>query len=79
MIINDLDVVRVTVAPDNANAISVVNPNAVLASPVPLQPLQAVAGNYRQVAELMGGVQLFQLSLRDPGDPLKTTIGSSRE
>ena len=39
VIVDDLDLLRIAVAPDEANAVLVIDPNAVLASPFALQRL----------------------------------------
>ena len=70
MVIHDFHVVGVTLPPDKTDPPLVVNADAVLALPVTPQALQAVAGRGGKVAELGGAIQLSQLALGDPLDPL---------
>jgi hypothetical protein len=46
MVVNDFDLVRILATPVETDAILVINPNAVVARPIPLQWLQAVAGEF---------------------------------
>jgi hypothetical protein len=71
VIVDDLDVMGVTVAPDKAEPESVVDPDAVLTPPVAAQRFQPVSGEDRQVPKLMGRVQLPQFPLSVAGDCLK--------
>jgi hypothetical protein len=50
VVIHYLDFVRVAVAPREADPPAVIDPNAVLARPVPFQRLQPVAPNGPEVA-----------------------------
>lgn len=62
VIINDLNFVRVTVGPPEADAPLVVNANAVLSGPVTLQFLEAVSRWDPQVVERVRRVEHDQLS-----------------
>jgi hypothetical protein len=61
MIVRDLDIRRVTVLPFEADPPLPVDPNAVLALPIPLQRLQLIRSWNRQVLEITCSVQLLQL------------------
>lgn len=70
MIVDDLHVVGVAVAPTKADPPSVVDPHAVLAFSIAAQCLKAVAGRHAQVVELPCPVQIEQLAA---GGSLKGT------
>ena len=61
----------VAVAPDEADPESVVDADAVLASPVAAQRFQPVSREDRQIPKLVGRVQLAEFPLSDAGDCLK--------
>jgi len=63
MIIDDLDVTRAAVGPDEADAPLVVDPNAVLTRSSAPQRFQPVPRRGRQIAQNLGVVQLPQLAL----------------
>jgi hypothetical protein len=54
VVVDDLDVVRVTLRPAQADPSLVVDPDAVLARAVPAQGFEAVAGRRLEVAERSG-------------------------
>lgn len=64
MVIDDLDVLRPAVVPDEAYAPLVVDADAVLAGAVSPERLQAVAGRGGEIAKFDGIVQHLQLTLR---------------
>ena len=64
MIVRDLDVVRVGSAPPEADAPLVVDPDAVLASPLPPQSLEPVPWRYAQVGEGNRSIDLSELAQR---------------
>jgi len=49
MIVNDLHVVRVPLAPDEADTPSIVDPNAVLTFSIPRQLLKTIAGRNPEI------------------------------
>lgn len=57
MIVNDLDVVGVVLSPPETHAPLIVDPNAMPASPIAVQPLQSVAWRDAEIVEALGGVQ----------------------
>lgn len=73
MIVHDLDPVRIALLPDEADPAAIVDPDAVLPTPITRQGLEAVAGERAQVVQPPRCVQLQQLALGDPGDAAKPT------
>jgi len=71
VIVDDLDVMGVAVAPDEADSEPVVDPDAVLTPSVAAQRFQPVSGEDRQIPKLVGRVQLAELPLSDAGDHLR--------
>ena len=65
MVIDDLHVVSIPVMPDKADAILIVDPNAVLSQSISGERLEPVAGERRQVAQLVRSMELLQFSLGD--------------
>src|SRR5215207_7843392 len=83
VIIGDLHVFRPAVGPEKADTIAVVDPDRVLAGPVPLELVEAVPGKHLQVQKPARDVQLHQLPPGDgpdrlgtgpPGGPTLTTM-----
>lgn len=68
MVVHHLDLLRVAVLPDEADPILVVDPNAVLPLPIAGKSLKVIARERAEVVEALGGVQLRQLPLRNPGN-----------
>jgi hypothetical protein len=62
VIIDDLDIVSITLAPYETKSPLVINPNAMLAAPVAFQCLQAISRWNTQVGQPPGPVQVQQLS-----------------
>jgi hypothetical protein len=72
MIIDDLDLMRVAVAPDEADAPLIVDADRPFAFPVPPQRLKPIAGRHPQILELLRVMQDEQLSTGLPLDPTKS-------
>ena len=66
MVVDDLDVMRVTADPAEANPPLVVYPDAVLTKPISGQLLQTVRGWNSEIDEAGSGVQHQQFSKSDP-------------
>ena len=79
MIVDDLHIVSVPVVPDEADAILIIDPNAVLAAPVARECLEPVTRERRQVAEFSSCVQLLQLPLSDPRHLLQPAAELARK
>jgi hypothetical protein len=60
MVVDNLDVVSVAVSPREADAPSVVDPDAELPRPRPAQLLEVIAGRYAQVIKHHRSIQLSQ-------------------
>ncbi len=66
VIVNDLNVIAVTVVPAKTETPLVVNTNAVLARPVALQSFQMISRRTGHIIQNDSAVQLAQFSLRNP-------------
>ena len=62
MVVDYLDFVGTGIGPDEADAIPVVDANAILPITVSGQSLQTVAGRYAEIVQDCGGIELVQLS-----------------
>ena len=71
MIVRDLDPFRTLVRPEEADAILIIDSDAVLTFSIPGQGLQLVAGRHGQGGEGYRGVELIQLALGDAPDSLR--------
>jgi len=71
VVINYLNIKSVTIAPNETDAILVVDADAVLAFPIAPQSFKVIPWKDCQITQLMGRVQLHELSLRNSGDLLK--------
>jgi len=79
VVIDDLHVAGISVVPDKANAVLVVDSDAMLAASIASEGLEPVTGEGCQITELAGGVQLLQLPLGDTGDPLQPSAEPAGE
>ncbi len=61
MIVNDLDI-GCTFSPSKTNSPLVVDANAILPPPLPLQSLKPIAGRYFEITHPVGSFQHFKLS-----------------
>jgi len=59
VIVHDLHIVSVPLVPDEADAILIVDPNAVLSTPIACERLEPVAGECRKVTEVVGRMELL--------------------
>jgi hypothetical protein len=71
VVVHHFDLLRVAVFPHEADPILVVDPYAVLPTPITAQRLEVVAGKRAEVVESLRRVQLHQLALSDPGNAPK--------
>jgi hypothetical protein len=76
MVIHDFDALGTVVAPYEADAPLVIDPDAVLAGALATQQFQPIAGWRRQVAQLLSLVKLQQLAL---GNTLHIVGEATRE
>ena len=85
VVVHDLDVLRLAVLPHEADPILIIDPDAVLPSPITAKGLEVIARKRAQVVESLGCMQLRQLALSDPSNvpeptrriPLKQRRGVS--
>ncbi len=71
VIVRDLNLVSIPLAPNEAKTPRVVNSNAILPPSVAVQYLQAISGRRRQIAHFRGAVQLPEFAPRNALDSLK--------
>jgi hypothetical protein len=62
VIIHNLNIERVAILPNKTDSPLIVNPNAVLPFPVPMQGFQAVSRWRSQISQFIRAIQLPQLS-----------------
>jgi hypothetical protein len=62
VVVGDFDFFGIATFPAKADAILIINPEAVLASAVPVQRFQAVAGRNRELPQFPDPVELRQFS-----------------
>lgn len=73
MVIDDLDLVSISVFPDEAEAPLIVDSDAVLAPAGTPEAFQPIAGRHGQIVELSSPVQKQELT---PGDALESSESS---
>src|SRR5688572_14827788 len=66
VIVDDLDVIRVSISPAETDPPLIINSDAVLADPAALQGFQPVARRHAQKIKRSSGIDLDQLSQCDP-------------
>ena len=71
MVVGNLDVISIPIIPAKANAVLVVDPDAMLPLAVSCESFQPVSGNRGQVAERDCPVQMDELAKRDLSDRMK--------
>ena len=78
MVIHNLNIVRIAVAPHKADAPLIVDANAVLSLSIALERFQVITRRRRQVAQLCCDIQLSKFSLRHPLETPKPSDALSR-
>ena len=71
MIVHHFDLLRVAVLPYEADPVLIVDPYAVLPTPISSESLEVVARKRPQIVESLRCVELHQLALNDPGNTSK--------
>jgi len=71
MIIYDLNIVSIAIAPHKADTPLIVDANTVLPVSVAFERFQSITRKRRQVAQFRGYIQLSKFSLRHPLEPSK--------
>jgi hypothetical protein len=79
VVVDDLDLVDIPIPPHEADAILVVDPDAVLASPIAGKRLEPIPREGCQVAKFACRIELLQLPLSDSGDLLQAAAEYSLE
>jgi hypothetical protein len=75
VIVHDFDILGVSFVPTKADSVPIVDPDAVLSDPIPLQRLQTVSRRSQEFAQLLREVQHPQFSpcngfdVDETGDP----------
>jgi hypothetical protein len=62
VVVRDFDFIGVTVHPSKADAILVVDSDAVLSFPIASEPFETIPGGYAEFPEVQNPVQLCQLA-----------------
>ena len=75
MVVHNFDFVSVSIAPHKADPPLIVNPNAVLPFPLPVQGFQAIASRRSQIGEIRGDMYLVKFPPRDALDGLEPPCG----
>jgi hypothetical protein len=65
MIIGDFSLVRVSIPPDKANPVLVIDPDGVLPFSIPRQSFQSIPGRKAKVLQCRGGIQHLEFTERD--------------
>jgi hypothetical protein len=68
MVVNDLDVVRITVLPGKANPPLIVDTDTMLADALPFQLFEPVTRRYVEVVNGLGGIHSNQLPQHHPAE-----------
>src|SRR5579872_2429172 len=68
MVVDDFDVMRLAISPNEANSPLVVDPNTMLPGAVALEGLQAVAGRNSKIVQSPSRMEVHQFPPRDPLD-----------
>jgi hypothetical protein len=79
VIVDDLNIVRITSVPDEADTVLIVDANTVLAASIAGEQFQPVSGERSQVAKLARGMELLKLSLCDACNFLQAVAELARE
>jgi hypothetical protein len=69
MVIDDLDIERVSVLPVEADAPLLINAETVLAQAIAFQPFELIRQRNHEIAQIDGTVQILQLMARPLLDP----------
>ena len=77
MIIHDFNIVRVSMAPLEADAPLIVDSNAALALSIPVQRFEAICRRDTEILEQDSPIQHSQLSKCDPLDALRELLRKS--
>jgi hypothetical protein len=73
VVVDHFDLLCVTALPDEADPILIVDPDAVLPTPISAEGLEVIARERAQVVESLCRMQLHELALSDAGNAPKPT------
>jgi hypothetical protein len=76
MIIHDFDIPRIAIAPAKTNAPLVVDPDAVLPTPIASKGLKSIARRHREFRQLANRIEYQQLTACQPFDAAEATHSS---
>jgi len=79
VVVHHFHLLRVTVLPHEADPILIVDPDAVLPTPIPTESFEMVARERAEVVESLRRVQLHELALSDAGNAPKPTRRTTLE
>ena len=79
VIVDDLHIVSVAIVPDEADAVLIVDPNAVLTTSIARERLEPVAGERRQVSKLASRMKVLEFALGNPCHFLQAAAELARE
>jgi hypothetical protein len=68
VVVHHFDLVSVAVLPDEADPILIVDPDAVLPTPISTESLEVIARERAQIVESLRRMQLHELALSDAGN-----------
>jgi hypothetical protein len=76
VVIDNFDVIGVTIAPDKADASAVIDPNAILSRPIPCELFEVIGRGDLQIHKHMGIVEHAQFPQRDLLDTRRQPAGA---
>jgi hypothetical protein len=79
VIVHHFDLLRVAIFPHEADPILIVDPDAVLPTPISTENLEVIAWESAQIVEPLRSMQLHQLTLRNPSNISKPTRRITQE
>jgi len=78
MVVDNLNLVRLPLNPGKADAVLVVDANAILGLPFAFESLQTIAGRYPKLFQRTDGVKLIELSPRGRPQTLRANASGPR-
>jgi hypothetical protein len=72
MIVNNLNFVSIAILPNEAHAILIIDPDAVLSQPTSLQRFHPIAWKNGDIGECRGSMDLNKLSFNDGGQSIES-------
>jgi hypothetical protein len=78
VVVDDLDLIRITIPPYETHPILTVDPDRVLTGPIASRRLQSIARRHFEVVQRLGLVDVQQLAAGDPGKALPVPMANPR-